>query len=165
MDGFDYEEMVQEGLRGVVRDALEVAALEGLPGAHHFYIAFKTDYPHVQLPDYLRDRHPEEMTIVVQHQYWGLEVSDDWFEVTLSFNRINERLHIPFAAVSAFADPFAKFGIQIPTDASRERPASQAIADADSAQAAESAPVAPTVPAEGGDASDRVVTLDKFRKK
>jgi hypothetical protein len=159
-----YDALWADALRGIVRHALR-SSENGLPGGHHFYITFRTRYEGVDIGPALLARFPDEMTIVLQHQYWGLEVSDDWFEVTLSFNRINERLHIPFAAVSAFADPFAKFGIQIPTDASRERPASQAIADADSAQAAESAPVAPTVPPEGGDASDRVVTLDKFRKK
>ena len=82
MDGFNYEEMVQEGLRNVVREALQVAAVEGLPGAHHFYVAFKTDYPGVQLADYLRERHPEEMTIVIQHQYWGLEIDELGFYIT-----------------------------------------------------------------------------------
>lgn len=112
MDGFNYEEMVQEGLRGVVREALEITALEGLPGAHHFYIAFKTDYPGVQLPEYLRDRHPEEMTIVIQHQYWGLEVDENGFFVSLSFSESQERIYVPFHALLSFMDPYAKFGLQ-----------------------------------------------------
>jgi hypothetical protein len=112
VDGFNYEEMVQEGLRSVVRSALEVAAIEGLPGAHHFYIAFKTDYPGVQLADYLRERHPEEMTIVIQHQYWGLEADDLGFYITLSFSESQERIYVPFHALLSFMDPYAKFGLQ-----------------------------------------------------
>ncbi len=112
MDGFNYEEMVQEGLRSVVREALEITALEGLPGAHHFYIAFKTDYPGVQLPEYLRDRHPEEMTIVVQHQYWGLEADENGFFISLSFSESQERIYVPFHALLSFMDPYAKFGLQ-----------------------------------------------------
>lgn len=112
MDGFNYEEMVQEGLRGVVREALEVAAIDGLPGAHHFYIAFKTDYPGVQLPDFLLERHPEEMTIVIQHQYWGLEVDNSGFYITLSFSDSQERIYIPFYSLLSFMDPYAKFGLQ-----------------------------------------------------
>jgi len=112
VDGFNYEEMVQEGLRGVVREALEATAHSGLPGAHHFYIAFKTDYPGVQLPDYLKERHPEEMTIVIQHQYWGLEVDEKGFFITLSFSESQERIYIPFHALLSFMDPYAKFGLQ-----------------------------------------------------
>ena len=120
-----YDAMWGEALRGIVRQALR-ASENGLPGGHHFYITFRTRHPTVEMSDTLRARFPDEMTIVLQHQYWGLEITEDWFEVTLSFNRLNERLHVPFAAVSAFADPFAKFGIQIPTDASIELPSEEA---------------------------------------
>src|SRR3990167_3161932 len=118
--------MVQEGLRGVVREALQVAAVEGLPGAHHFYISFKTDYPGVQLADYLKERHPEEMTIVIQHQYWGLEVDQLGFYVTLSFSDSKERIYIPFHALISFMDPYAKFGLQFvppPVLENQEEPA------------------------------------------
>ncbi len=147
MDGFDYEEMVQEGLRGVVRDALEVAAVEGLPGAHHFYIAFKTDYPHVQLPDYLKERHPEEMTIVVQHQYWGLEIDDNGFYITLSFSDSQERIYVPFHALLSFMDPYAKFGLQF-------TPPPFVEFEGESVELNSSL-----------DSGDNVVTLDTFRKK
>jgi hypothetical protein len=147
VDGFDYEEMVQEGLRGVVRDALEVAAREGLPGAHHFYIAFKTDYPYVQLPDHLRERHPEEMTIVIQHQYWGLEVDDNGFYITLSFSDSQERIYVPFHALLSFMDPYAKFGLQFAPPPFEELNEES---------------VVPTSSLDGG---DNVVTLDMFRKK
>jgi hypothetical protein len=160
-----YDEMWAEALRGIVRKALK-ASENGLPGGHHFYITFRTRHPTVEMSPALRARFPDEMTIVLQHQYWGLEITDDWFEVTLSFNQISERLHIPFPAVSAFADPFAKFGIQIPTDASVELSMEDVFGEMEeeeetSAEAkAEEKPAAPPA-----DESGRVVTLDAFRKK
>ena len=155
-----YDEMWAEALRGIARKALQ-ACENGLPGGHHFYITFRTRHPTVDISPALRARFPDEMTIVLQHQYWGLEITEDWFEVTLSFNRISERLHIPFAAVSAFADPFAKFGIQIPTDASIELPSYAEASEGEAAEeteekAEETAPAAET---------GTVVTLDAFRKK
>ena len=155
-----YDEMWGEALRGIVRQTLRKCE-NGLPGGHHFYITFRTRHPTVDISPALRARFPDEMTIVLQHQYWGLDVTDDWFEVTLSFNRLNERLHIPFAAVSAFADPYAKFGIQIPTDAAIELPPDET-GGGEEAPAAEEA--AAPLPAAGGE-SGRVVTLDAFRKK
>lgn len=148
MDGFDYEEMVQEGLRGVVREALKATAVEGLPGAHHFYIAFKTDYPGVQLADYLRERHPEEMTIVIQHQYWELEIDDQGFYVTLSFSDSQEKIYVPFHALISFMDPYAKFGLQFTPPPVIEREESSLPEDFSSSKG-----------------KDNVVTLDKFRKK
>lgn len=111
-DGFNYEEMVEDALRGVLRRALERTAADGLPGEHHFYITFRTDAPGVVLPERLKAQHPETMTIVLQHQYYDLGVTPDEFTVTLSFNSKLEKLDIPFAAVTAFADPYAKFGLQ-----------------------------------------------------
>jgi len=157
-----YDAMWGEALRGIVRQALR-AAENGLPGGHHFYITFRTRHPTVDMSEALRARFPDEMTIVLQHQYWGLEITDDWFEVTLSFNRLNERLHIPFAAVSAFADPFAKFGIQIPTDASIELPSSAEATEGEPEQIEEGNKSAPPPPT--SEETSRVVTLDAFRKK
>jgi hypothetical protein len=111
-DALKYDRMVETALRGVVREALTLTAEHGLPGNHHFYITFRTDHPGVSLADYLRERFPGEMTIVLQLQFWGLKVEDDRFEVTLSFNDKPERLCIPFAAVTAFADPSVRFGLQ-----------------------------------------------------
>ncbi|MGE5546003.1 MAG: SspB family protein [Solirubrobacterales bacterium] len=111
-DGLRYDKMVEEALRGVVREALEQTARDGLFGDHHFYITFHTRAPGVALADHIRVRHPDEMTIVLQHQFWGLEVDDEKFAVTLSFSGVSERLVIPFAAVTGFADPSAKFGLQ-----------------------------------------------------
>ncbi|HUX79067.1 MAG TPA: ClpXP protease specificity-enhancing factor SspB [Alphaproteobacteria bacterium] len=147
MDGFNYEEMVQEGLRNVVREALQSAAAEGLPGAHHFYIAFQTDYPGVQLADYLRERHPEEMTIVIQHQYWGLEIDHDGFYITLSFSDSQERIYVPFHALLSFMDPYAKFGLQFTPPPFME---GEEVASIE------------TAISENG---DNIITLDKFRKK
>jgi hypothetical protein len=148
-------------LRGIVRKVLKDSE-NGLPGGHHFYITFRTRHPDVDISPVLHSRFPDEMTIVLQHQYWGLEIAEDWFEVTLSFNRVNERLHVPFAAISAFADPFAKFGIQIPTDAAIELPPDEIFAaEPKTVAATEAEQPAPAAPAETG----TVVTLDAFRKK
>lgn len=107
-----YDIMVERALRAVVRDALKVAVDTGLPGDHHFYITFRTDHPSVEISEALHSRYPEEMTVVVQHQFWDLAVADDYFAITLSFNGRPERLVVPFEAVSAFADPAVRFGLQ-----------------------------------------------------
>lgn len=112
IDGFSYERMVEDALRGVLREALTVTARQGLPGQHHFYITFLTAHPEVDIPPELKASHPEEMTIVLQNKFWDLEVNEVGFAVTLSFNQLNKRLVVPFAAVTAFADPHAKFGLQ-----------------------------------------------------
>jgi len=114
---FHYDRMVENALRGVLRDALRVVEAQGaLPGEHHFYITFDTTRSGVVMPDRLRAQHPQDMTIVLQNQFWELHVFDDALEVTLSFNRKRERLRVPFVAVTAFADPHASFGLQFQTD-------------------------------------------------
>lgn len=157
-----YDRMVEEALRGVLREAL-VICREGLPGNHHFYITFRTGHPGVEIADYIRSRYPEEMTIVLQHQFWGLEVTPDWFEVTLSFNRVNERLHVPFAAVTAFADPSAKFGLQFQVDGLATTHPARRHTDmsADTEISDDEAEDPNKQPAEGAE----VITLDAFRKK
>ncbi|SDH06979.1 SspB family protein [Roseospirillum parvum] len=112
IDGFSYERMVEDALRGVLREALMVTARQGLPGQHHFYITFLTGHSDVDIPPELKAGHPEEMTIVLQNKFWDLDVNELGFAVTLSFNQLNKRLVVPFAAVTAFADPHAKFGLQ-----------------------------------------------------
>lgn len=104
--------MVEDALRGVLRQALEITQVQGLPGSHHFYVTFDTTHPGVRIADSLRAMHPSEMTIVLQHQFWDLNVEEDSFDITLSFSGASQRMHIPFAAVTAFADPHAKFGLQ-----------------------------------------------------
>ena len=107
-----YDKMVETALRSVVKDALRSAAQNGLPGDHHFYITFRTQVKDVGLTEYLKDRYPKEMTIVLQHQFYGLDIREDGFDVTLSFNNVPERLSIPFEAITIFADPSVNFALQ-----------------------------------------------------
>ena len=109
---FTYDQMVEDALRGVVIQVLQDASERGLPGNHHFYITFKTAYPGVQVPAYLAEKYPDEMTIVLQYQFWDLILEDELFTVTLSFNDVRERLIVPYAALTGFADPSVKFGLQ-----------------------------------------------------
>lgn len=111
-DWLRYDQIVERQLRGVVRYVLAEVAANGLPGDHHFYITFKTGHPGVSMSPHLKAQYPREMTIVLQHQYWGLEVLDDSVTVTLSFGGRHERLQVPFAAVVSFADPSVKFALQ-----------------------------------------------------
>jgi hypothetical protein len=111
-DMIRYDLLAQEALRGVVRKVLTDIGKSGLPGDHHFYIAFDTNYPGVRLSQRLREQYPNEMTIVLQHQFWDLSVSDYAFEVGLSFGNVPERLVIPFDAVKGFFDPSVQFGLQ-----------------------------------------------------
>jgi uncharacterized protein len=111
-DPLDYARLVREALRDVPRQALRLAASEGLPGDHHFYVTFRTSHPGVALSPGLHARYPEQMTIVLQHQYRDLAVGEDAFSVTLRFGGAPERVHVPFAALVAFADPAARFGLQ-----------------------------------------------------
>lgn len=159
--------MVEEALRGVVRDSLHFAAEHGLPGEHHFYITFRPHHPDVGMSDHLKARHPDEMTIVLQHQFWDLNVTEDGFSVTLSFSGKPETMVIPFSAVTGFADPSAKFGLQfqaIPGDDDDDDDMEidefdpQPPRGAASAKDDEPEPQPP-----GGDGN--VVALDKFRKK
>lgn len=111
-DAFRYDKMVERALRSVVRQALQEVVDDGLVEDHHFYITFMTDYPGVNIPSYLKDRYPGEMTIVLQHQFYDLEVDENIFSVMLSFNNVPERLQIPLAAVTIFADPSVNFALQ-----------------------------------------------------
>lgn len=111
-DFFRYDLMVQNALRGVVRDILNKVAADGLPGDHHFYIAFQTKAPGVNISARFHEKYPEEMTIVIQHQYWDLNVTEDKFEIGLSFNNIPEKLVVPFAALTGFMDPSTQFALQ-----------------------------------------------------
>jgi hypothetical protein len=125
-DGLRYDRMVEAALRGVVRQAVSQAAENGLVGGHHFYITFRTDAAGVDISEHLRAKYPEEMTIVIEHQFWDLTVTDECFAVTLSFNNRPERLIVPFAAIGAFADPSVKFGLQFQEAMLSETPAAGA---------------------------------------
>ncbi len=111
-DTLRYDKMVENALRGVVRDAVQEVVENGLPGDHHFYITFLTEHPDVDIPDYLKERYPGEMTIVLQYQFSGLSIDDEFLRVTLSFNNQPEKLVVPLAAVSIFADPSVNFALQ-----------------------------------------------------
>jgi len=149
-----YEAMAQDALRGVVKTALKrAAAPEGLPGAHHFYITFKTEAPGVSGPPDLLGKYPDEMTIVLQHQYWDLAPGETFFSVTLQFGGQPKRLSVPYAAVTRFYDPSVQFLLQF------EAPAGEAKTPAEAAETPDEA--AP--PAADGEA--KIVSLDQFRKK
>lgn len=166
-----YDRMVETALRGVVREAMKEVAERGLPGNHHFYLTFRSSYPGVEIPDYLRSQYPNEMTIVLQFQFYGLEVEEDGFAVTLSFNNVHERLVIPYAAITTFADPSVNFALQFQPAAPAE---SAEVAALPSRPAAEPAEAKPKIvksdakPEKAGDEEPKrgeVVTLDAFRKK
>lgn len=108
-----YDEIVQDSLRGVVRRVLaDVFAGGGLPGGHHFFIAFRTRFPGVDMPKHLLERYPEEMTVVLQHRYWDLAIHEEHFEVGLTFNQVPAKLSIPYKAISGFVDPAVNFALQ-----------------------------------------------------
>ncbi|HEX4955788.1 MAG TPA: ClpXP protease specificity-enhancing factor SspB [Thermoanaerobaculia bacterium] len=111
MSRFDYQRMVLDALRQVMCFALRETAREGLTDGHHFLIGFRTDYPGVGISPVLRDLYPTEMKIVIQHQYWDLEVETDAFSVTLAFGGVRHRLTVPYQSVTAFVDPGAQFGL------------------------------------------------------
>lgn len=163
-----YDLLAQNALKGVVREALRIAETSGLPGEHHFYIAFNTRHPDVRLSEKISQRYPREMTIVLQHQYWNLHVFDDRFEVELSFDNVPEQLVIPFDAVKGFLDPAVQFGLQFEQTAAERRPREVTEgAKPASAAAPRSEPVAEPAPAEtaAGEEPAKVVSLDQFRKK
>lgn len=157
-----YDEIVQEALRAVVGRVLgEVEHTGGtLPGAHHFYITFKTGAPGVTIPAHLRERFPDEMTIVLQNKFWDLKVSDHGFQVGLSFNQIPALLSIPFSAITAFVDPAVDFGLQFQASVAGMEPEPHEDAENDSPDDADGS--APKVEADDG---SNVVTVDFGRKK
>ncbi len=138
VDLIRYDLLVQDALRSVVRRVLTDVARDGLPGDHHLYVSFDTRASGVRLSPRLKERYPEEMTIVLQHQFWDLIVSELFFEVGLSFNGIPERLHVPFAALKGFFDPSVKFGLQFEPVAEEDEEAED--------EPAMPAPMAPVTP-------------------
>ena len=155
-----YDEIVQEALRAVVGRVLgEIEATGGhLPGAHHFYITFKTGAPGVSIPAHLRERFPDEMTIVLQNKFWDLGVDEHGFTVGLSFNQIPAKLDIPFAAITAFVDPAVDFGLQFQAAVPDLAPEPHEDAENDS-------PGSEAKPPKGDDDGSNVVTVDFGRKK
>ncbi|MDE1149637.1 MAG: ClpXP protease specificity-enhancing factor SspB [Azospirillaceae bacterium] len=155
-----YDRMVEAALRRVVRDALREVQEHGLPGEHHFFISFRTQYTGVRMPEFLRAKYPDEITIVLQYQFYGLDVNDERLEVTLSFNGSHERLVVPMAAITTFADPSVNFALQF------QPPEEDELAETAEELTEEEAAPAPEgedddAPKQGG----TVVALDAFRKK
>ncbi len=159
-DLFHYDKMVERALRGVIRDVLARVAQEGIRSSHHFYIGFATRAPGVVIPARLLERYPAEITIVLQHQFWDLDVGDETFSVSLSFDKQIERLSIPFAAVKSFADPSVEFALAFaePPAAASNEPALPAVVKPDAKPGTERGK---PPPGETG----QVVTLDSFRKR
>ena len=160
-DYIGYEALTQAAMRGVVREALKKAEPEcQTPGEHHFYITFRTRAPGVQIADYLVERFPEDMTIVIQHQFWDLEVHESHFEIILNFCGVPQHLRIPFAAVTQFVDPSVSFGLSFENGGGVTQ--SQVISPVDEmAPKPEPADTAVEAPAAEG----TVVNLDAFRRK
>jgi hypothetical protein len=182
-----YDLQVQDALRGVVRKVLADAARDGLPGDHHFYITFRTHAPGVKLSNRLREQYPEEMTIILQYQFWDLKVDEIGFEVGLHFKNVPERLIVPFEAIAGFYDPSVQFGLKFEAQAEGDeaeddesaiefgpvanppRPAFQAEkprgAEPKAAPAAEKPDETAEAEEKAGDESAKIVSIDAFRKK
>jgi hypothetical protein len=188
VDHIRYDMLAQEALRGVVRRVLTDVARKGLPGEHHFFITFSTPEPGVKLSARMREQYPDEMTVVLQHQFWDLKVTDDHFEVGLSFGGVPETLVIPFDSIKSFFDPSVQFGLQFETVGDgEEQTAAPRIEKRDDKptakprQPARQSPAAPSPPLpavpepagsesaakepDDGGAGAEVVQLDRFRKK
>lgn len=155
-DLLHYPSMIDQAMRDVVRDVLRRISSSGLPGEHHFYISFGTTHPGVKMSEQLKSRYPKEITIVLQHQFWDFHVEDQRFHVTLSFGGIPEKLTVPFAALTAFADPSVKFGLQF------QQPD---MFEAGSAGAQEVGDTISFKSENDEDDSDKVVSIEAFRKK
>jgi hypothetical protein len=176
-----YDLLAQNALRGVVRDALRHVQKSGLPGDHHFFIQFDTRYPGVSIGERMSTKYPREMTIVLQHQFYNLQIYEDRFQVELSFDNIPEKLLVPFAAVKGFLDPYVQFGLQFevkvedddmvstetntkPTNIKSKMPKSETSSD----KASEDKPSDAAESVAADDTEDnkpKVVSLDSFRKK
>lgn len=150
----DYGNLMHRAMRGLIQSVLREVAEQGLPGNHHFFITFDTNHPGVAIADWLRSRYPEEMTVVIQHWFENLEVTDDGFSVTLNFGNSPEPLVIPFDAVRTFVDPSVEFGLRFETHDDEDEDEEE-----DAAEPEEAAPAAVAKPHEA-----EVVSLDKFRK-
>ncbi len=189
VDYIRYDILTQDALRGVVRQVLTDAAKKGLPGEHHFFITFDTKAPGVRLSARMREQYPEEMTVVLQHQFWDLKVTENHFEVGLSFGGVPENLLVPFESIKSFFDPSIQFGLQFETVAEvaqagaapaksdkrdekpKAKPRLPARHDAKPAAAPPAAAAVPTEPppAQSNSPAEKpggeIVQLDRFRKK
>jgi hypothetical protein len=151
-----YDLMIEAALRDVVRETMETVARDGLPGDHHFYITFLTKFPGIKVPENLRKQYPEEMTIVLQYQFFGLKLEDDCIHVTLSFNNVKESLIIPIDSITTFADPSVNFALQFQNGGD----------DGDDGDGESSdKPATDKTDKDAEEKRGEVISLDKFRKK
>lgn len=162
VDLMDYASLTQNALRGVIRQALlRAASPEGLPGEHHFYVTFQTKAPGVSIPDDLLARYPFEITIVIQHQFRDLRVTDDFMRVTLTFGGVPKILTVPYGAITRFHDPFAQFMLEFEAD---DTGLTQDLEPAEIVEEVADISTAPEAAEAEGDAP-KIVSLDQFRKK
>ena len=167
-DFIGYEALTDRALRSVVKEALKRVQKQGLVGSHHFYLTFKTHDPGVEIPDFLKERYPDEMTIVLQNQFSGLKVDDEGFEVTLGFQKLPATLAIPFAALTGFVDPSVQFGLQFKNATAAQNAGTPAAKETlQSGQLPAPTAEPPPEKAKPAETSEKsqVVSLDKFRKK
>ncbi len=156
-DPLDYEAMVQTALREVVYKSISYTIKNGLPGNHHYYITFATEYPGVEVPEYLKDQYGDEITIVLQYEFWDLKADENGFSVTLCFDDAHEKLYVPYGALLSFVDPSVKFGLQFTPVIEEVSEVKEKTIKGDKAPVDEKA----EIPKDGSN----VITLDKFRKK
>jgi hypothetical protein len=166
LDILRYDKLVENALRGVVKKSIEEIMEHGLPGDHHFYITFLTDYQGVKIPDYLKERYPGEMTIVLQYQFNDLFVDKEKMGVTLSFNNVPEPLVVPLNAITIFADPSVNFALQFQPLSDEETDELDGITLEDLDLDGDiTAPSSDKDKTEDDDKKGEVVSLDQFRKK
>ncbi len=161
-DHIRYDVLAREALRGVLRQVLKDAAENGLPGEHHFYITFLSKADGVKISPRLLAQYPEEMTVILQHQFWDMQVTEDRFEVGLSFGGVSEKLVVPFNSIKSFFDPSVQFGLQF--EPSDQAAAAGGLIDPQTPGAPAPAAVEPVSERAPGDGAE-VVRLDRFRKK
>mgnify|MGYP001208665597 FL=1 len=157
-DNINYEKMVEEALRGVVLNTLQSVAENGLPVGHHLYISFLTGFPGVKISSELQNQFPDEMTIVLQNQFWNLEVTDTDFRVTLNFKKVQQELIIPAHALTGFADPYSEFSLQFGTGDSKQA-SKKNTANSRPSNAEEDKMDGKNVPP-----TEKIINLDSFRK-
>ncbi|KMW57038.1 hypothetical protein AIOL_001996 [Candidatus Rhodobacter oscarellae] len=151
----DYGNLMHRAMRGLIQEVLTAVQSDGLPGQHHFFITFDTMHPDVEIADWLSDRYPEEMTVVMQHWFDGLEVTDEGFSVTLNFGENPEPLYIPYDAIKTFVDPSVEFGLRFET---------QDEEDGEEIEEVEEAPLQAVEEEDEPRKDAEVVSLDSFRK-
>lgn len=156
-DTIEYGNLMHRALRRLIKEVLEDVRDNGLPGEHHFFITFDTQHPGVNIADWLMERYPSEMTVVMQHWYDGLEITDDGFAITLNFGDAPEPLYIPFESIQTFVDPSVEFGLRFESQSDGEEPIEEAPQEIEDIAEVEADPE------ESGDAD--VVSLDSFRKR